>query len=531
MRRLIAPTLAAACLVLVLGGSLTLGTPRVCAAGGAGASAGDVQDLFFLGGGETVLVRIHIRIDDRPLNTAWRAAVAALHRYLHFNGAGTVARDEELPDLVPILRAPLEVRPGLPARAVQDAAFARIDASGDGTLDAGERDQAGKVLLRFDRNDDESIGMTELQPPEDRSASSMAPEERAKTDSVMFLVDRSESRIRTVQLVLNRFDTGGPGGARAKDHRLARSEIRLPAGVFRQFDGNHDGALDSAELLDFLDESDPTVEVIIRLGSRPEGRPALEFLDRRAAGPAASAAPGVKLRRAEANVLTIDLGDAWVDLRTEDVPWDAARARQTFDQTFQDIDFDDSKTITVSEARGRAPFDRLFRLMDRNGDGQITVPEMNDVLGLVEDLWRGHAQIVVMDRGVQVFGNLDTSGDGRLGLRELHAASAQLAAFDRNGDGKVAAREIPHRFEWVFSQAPLQLGVFAGTPGPAGSSSGRSSTAGPRWFGAMDRNGDGDLSAREFVGPPAVFLRLDADRDGLIDAREAAAMTPQERSP
>jgi Ca2+-binding EF-hand superfamily protein len=530
MRRVIAPTFAAAC--LVMGGWLTLETPPVYAGGGGGASAstGDVQDLFFLGGAETVLVRIHIRIDERPLNTAWRAAVAALHRYLDFNGAGTVARDEELPDLVPILRAPLEIRPGLPARATPDTAFARIDASGDGTLDAGERDQAGKVLLRFDRDDDESIGVTELIPLEDRSAGSMAPEDPGKTDTMMFLVDRSESRIRTVQQVLNRFDTGGPGGARAKDRRLGRSEIRLPAGVFRRFDGNHDNALDSAELMDFLDESDPTVEVIVRLGSRPEGRPALEFLDRRAAGPAASAAPGVKLRRAEANVLTLDLGDAWVDLRTEDVPWDSARVRQTFEQTFQDIDFDESKTITVSEARGRAPFDRLFRLMDRNGDGQIALPEMSDALGLVEDLWRGHAQLVVMDRGVLLFGNLDTNGDGRLGLRELHWASATLASFDRNGDGKVGAREIPHRFEWVFSQAPLQLGLFAAAPGPVGSRSGRSA-AGPRWFGAMDRNGDGDLSPREFVGPPAVFLRLDTDRDGLIDAREAAAITPQERSP
>lgn len=38
----------------------------------------------------------------------------------------------------------------------------------------------------------------------------------------------------------------------------------------------------------------------------------------------------------------------------------------------------------------------------------------------------------------------------------------------------------------------------------------------------MDRNGDGDVSRREFIGPPEVFDQLDLDWDGLLDAWEAA---------
>ena len=45
--------------------------------------------------------------------------------------------------------------------------------------------------------------------------------------------------------------------------------------------------------------------------------------------------------------------------------------------------------------------------------------------------------------------------------------------------------------------------------------------AGPSWFRKMDRNHDGDVSRREFLGPRAQFDRLDRDRDGLISSDEA----------
>ena len=45
---------------------------------------------------------------------------------------------------------------------------------------------------------------------------------------------------------------------------------------------------------------------------------------------------------------------------------------------------------------------------------------------------------------------------------------------------------------------------------------------GPLWFRRMDRNRDGDVSWREFLGPSDRFVRIDADGDTLIDAAEAA---------
>jgi hypothetical protein len=39
----------------------------------------------------------------------------------------------------------------------------------------------------------------------------------------------------------------------------------------------------------------------------------------------------------------------------------------------------------------------------------------------------------------------------------------------------------------------------------------------------MDRNQDGDVSQREFLGTPEEFKRIDADGDGLISPAEAEA--------
>jgi hypothetical protein len=55
-------------------------------------------------------------------------------------------------------------------------------------------------------------------------------------------------------------------------------------------------------------------------------------------------------------------------------------------------------------------------------------------------------------------------------------------------------------------------------------------SAGPAWFRAMDRNGDGDVSRREFLGTDADFRRIDTDGDGLISREEAERADAQLRA-
>ena len=100
-------------------------------------------------------------------------------------------------------------------------------------------------------------------------------------------------------------------------------------------------------------------------------------------------------------------------------------------------------------------------------------------------------------------------------------------SWDGDGDGRVSADEIPYHFQVNIARGGLLRSdrrrhgrsrcrgrwPRAGRSRPA---------AGPDWFQKMDRNHDGDVSRREFLGPRDQFDRLDRDNDGLIDADEAS---------
>src|SRR5262249_23611741 len=86
----------------------------------------------------------------------------------------------------------------------------------------------------------------------------------------------------------------------------------------------------------------------------------------------------------------------------------------------------------------------------------------------------------------------------------------------------ISSSEIPRQFTVTVSKGPNPY--YVQQPGgfyqPAQAVPPRS-TRGPLWFRKMDRNGDGDVSQREFTGSPEQFKKLDLDGDALISVDEA----------
>jgi Ca2+-binding EF-hand superfamily protein len=107
------------------------------------------------------------------------------------------------------------------------------------------------------------------------------------------------------------------------------------------------------------------------------------------------------------------------------------------------------------------------------------------------------------DWTVAAFRNLDTNRDGRITASEWTYDREDFRRADRNGDGVVTEREF--------------LGEDgAGVPDDSGA------IAGDTRFADLDTNRDNRVSRREWRGDRADFDRLDENRDGSLTRAEMA---------
>ncbi len=120
-----------------------------------------------------------------------------------------------------------------------------------------------------------------------------------------------------------------------------------------------------------------------------------------------------------------------------------------------------------------------------------------------------------------VFGWLDVNHDDRLKTRELAGAATRLAELDRDGQGHVVATDLPEQLSCNVVRGAAHPRMGAGMSAPA---AGPPSSL-PAWLKAMDANGDGEISPREFLGTREQFTTLDKNGDGYLDASEAQPPT------
>jgi Ca2+-binding EF-hand superfamily protein len=231
-------------------------------------------------------------------------------------------------------------------------------------------------------------------------------------------------------------------------------------------------------------------------------------------------------------MVVLDLGAARIDLRTKAEQrggMGAYNVRDRYRDQLNAADKNNDGHLDAAEAKESPFFRNSFKVMDRDGDGKLDEKELFAFLDWVGD-FQARAQtscaaLAVTDQGRGLFDLIDADRDGRLGVREMRNAFRLVEQLDRDGDGLVTKDDVPRSYGLTLSRGPSdanRLRNFAALLARYGTEQGPSGpAAGPLWFRKMDRNRDGDVSRREFVGPPRDFERIDADRDGLLSADEA----------
>ncbi len=539
---------------------------------------GAARDLMILGETRPILLRIRVKIGDRPFGDAWKEATRGLLLGLDRDKDGKVTIDEaekgglaaslgpapangqakpvagldankdgaiSEDELAEALRAaasgPFRLAvEGLTDRRT-DALFDHLDRDKDGELSRPEMEAIIGSLHRLDRNADELIDAGEIEivaPP----AASMAgrPSSDPGVPAVLEL-GPEESPARLTRVLIKKYDVGSSRGPGRRDSKLSAEEFAIGESAFASADANKDGLLTADELRTYLEKAPRDAIIDVSLSPDASGHASARVRGGDGGPPPA----GMTVRQLGEEAVEIDLGTIRLDLIADDGAGALEAARKGFQERFKAADSDangylEPDEVGVGDNGLPSPFAGLFKSLDRDDDNKVYHNEIDDFLAQQAAAARGRVIMTASNEGRALFGMLDLDRDRRLGAREVLETFARLSACDRDTNGRVTPEEIPHHIALTLTRgdlsallmAPLPNGVVAAnnartlpTPRPT------RPAAGPTWFRKMDRNRDGDVSRREFLGTREQFARLDTDHDGLIGPAEADAATKDKADP
>jgi Ca2+-binding EF-hand superfamily protein len=417
-------------------------------------------------------------------------------------------------------------RPDPAIDLVSDRIFTLL-AGKDGKLTRDKLAAAESILMRLDDDGDELLTPAEIVPdgkPSPNALANLGMMARSTTESdkagsnetLVPVATRGEAPADLVKRLQARY---GPKIGKPEEKKIAAKAIGLDAESFAKLDSNKDGVLDAKELAGFV-KLPPDLELLISLG---HGEAKVEVT-------AARVKSAIRDGRALIDLFKTRI-DIVGDVREKSDGYSSILRQQGLGQLKQ-ADKQNKGYLTAEDAKSNKTLQGLFKAADRDGDGKLTEAELNayfDWLGDVQT--RASAacvSLVLSDESRGLFDLLDTNRDGKLSIRELRQAPKLLAEFDRAGKGHLTRDDVPKSYRLTLRRGPADGTGIAGIAAVLSqyftsysSADSGGSNAGPLWFRKMDRNRDGDVSRKEFIGTDEDFRKIDTDGDGLISLEEA----------
>lgn len=397
-----------------------------------------------------------------------------------------------------------------------------LDTNYDGAI-SDEELKASLRTLRFrDLDNDETFSVSELLPYRDPRSQNAAVAPDAVSLPFFHVIDR-ESAKHAAERIVQRYGTG---------EQISAALLRQRGGI----DTNPDTSNNSLSIDDVLGVIEkPRFHMImeVSLSVKANTSNIKVAVDREASAfckPAAKQAFGeFKVVIDSLPLTVIALGGSANDRRN---------VQGYLGQTFVMSDGDRNQYLDADEFSGmmealnRSGVQTDFAAVDFNGDAMVTREEVFSFARRDQMATASRVEVSVKQDGKTLFGLLDKNSDRRLSAREMRAGSIVLSTYDFNHDQKFADAELGTEFVLAIS---LGRPEFRRTSGPMDMMSmqmgagdailpGAESLRGPEWFRRMDRNQDGDVSPREFLGTTQQFVQIDSDSDKLISADEAMSL-------